>query len=193
MQSWVAGLQARSEVNRQKAKLGMALVPGEAFPSVAACRWWCGEGESMWSDNYRLYHNVYLTKDWIKMCEELVSGSVAYLAASISTCLSLSLSSTPLPLSQVLIFHLSSVVGLVLLSPSLISSSPLVQQLRATCRRPALHDFRLLFFRLGRENQHRKRSSYTKNLAKCCFKTGGVGQLKEQALLLLRCPSLVVS
>lgn len=90
MQSWVAGLQA-TEVNRQKAKLGKALVPEEAFPSVAACRWWCGEGECMWSDNYRLYHNVYLTKDWIKMCEELISGSVAYLAASISTCLSVSL------------------------------------------------------------------------------------------------------
>lgn len=33
---------------------------------------------------------MYLTKDRIKMCEELISGSVAYLAASISICLSLS-------------------------------------------------------------------------------------------------------
>lgn len=45
----------------------------------------------MWSENYRLHHNVHLTKDRIKMCEEIISGSVAYLAASISTCLCLSL------------------------------------------------------------------------------------------------------
>lgn len=85
---WVAVLQAM-QVNRQKAKLGKTLVLKETFPSVAACRWWCGEGKNMWSVNYRLYHNVYLTKDRINMCEELVSGSVAYLVASISTCLSL--------------------------------------------------------------------------------------------------------
>lgn len=97
----------------------------------------------MWSENYRLYHNLSLTKDRIKMCEELVSGSVAYLAVSISTCLS-----TPLPLSQVLIFHLSSVVDLVFVVSCLVSSSPLVQQLRAISQRPALLDFHLLFFRL---------------------------------------------
>lgn len=38
----------------------------------------------MWSCNYRLYHNVYLTNDRIKMCEELLSSTVAYLIESIS-------------------------------------------------------------------------------------------------------------
>lgn len=107
------GEKSGGHTSRESKTVEDFISEGGCPSSGAGCRWWCGEGESTWSRNYRRM-DVYLTNARIKMWEELHFRHCCMLNGKyFSTCLCLFLTRSSASLLHVLSnFLVAGFVGL---------------------------------------------------------------------------------